>query len=502
MILLPSLLIFFDFLVSTLRYLKNKFAKSDILKYIHFLIIFELMVAGIVLLQFYEPLIIKNSFFHIDIGLLLITGALVSFCLNLFKSEISYFFGTFIKLISFLSLSSPHILIQLTVINFILLYILSTLNNQNFKIKRFITELLLVLSWIFIPGGNPEEFGSGGIVYFLIALNILFGFLTTHCQKIINFSFLTIPLFISNFQIISIWKVGRCTEAMWNLIGISFILVFMWLLKENLRKRVCFSFIFLSFFLSLSSLFINIKIFSLNFFFLLLSLTMLKGYLNLLKNKDSGHSILNRSINILFIISPGFPLYYLLSNLFALSQLEFKIIVILGNFLVGTILFYQFRDLIKVKNEIKLFLNSKFSLHTSLFLMGFLGFLYLKKQYNPHIKELEIYQLNWIFNDFLISLSSLLFGILISYLLKNRLNQYFNKEKLNIYCTSLEESLGKIFSRQSKFFKNHPLNNVYVGQRIYVNFIGDLAKNSRFILIIFLGILVTALCNIFLRFPL
>ena len=406
-----------------------------------------LTILGIVLVQFYDPVITESFITRVDLGSSLILYGIIAFSLNMFIHPSLNLFSIFVKILTLVSVCFSNIIVQLFVINLVLLYDLIFLKSKSKAIK-FITETLLVLSWLFIPIELTGEFWTEYSLWPLLAINSLYIFTSGSSSNHIRHAFLSIPLFVANFQILSNWNIQDNKMIAVLLIITGFVQASIRGPLESLKKQFPFSLVALLFSILLAGLYVAPRTYSAQFFLVLFAILMLKGYFRL-NNKEMSfeESIVNQILKLTFIIAPGFPLYTIFNVIFDISQIWLKAIGSIWNIFICVVFVVKmYLGLLSHKAR-RPYIKSLFALSGSILIIWSFWIFNLRDQYNIYSGRIGSYEIAWNANDLIISFLSIILGITIGFL-------FCSKEEWRLWW---EKSCLKIISLndywQKKFYQ-------------------------------------------------
>ncbi len=441
MILLVVLLaISLDIFVFSIRAVKERI----FLGHFHTILTIALTTFGIILSQFYEPLTVQTSLIHADIASLLMIYGIMAFGLNIFIHPSLNLFSIFIKILTLISVCFSNILVQLGVINLILLYGLIFM-RPKYKGLKLIVEMLLVLSWLFIPIEFTGQFWEKYSIWPLLGVNCLYIFINESMENRIHHAFLSIPLFVANFQILSNWDVQNSIAAI--------ILVFIGLVQaltrgpvEYLKKQFPFSLVALLFSSLLSGFYMVSTKYSIQFFLLLFSILLLKGYFRLSNREKSFTEIVtNQILQLIFLIAPGFPLYIIFYNMIGIPQIWLRLIGPIWNIFLCTIFVIKIYFGFANYKEKQINLKSMFVFFSGVVTLWAFWIFNLEQQYNIHSGQIMIHQIGWNVNDFIISLLSIILGVVIGFLFCSRKEWKLLWEKMCLKIIAWDSSFKEKF---------------------------------------------------------
>ena len=432
MILVILLAIFLDIFVFFVRTIKTQ----TFFSYFHMALAILLTMLGIVLVQFYGPIVAEPSITHADLGSSLIIYGIISFSLNMFVHSSLNLFSIFVKLLTLVAVCFSNIIVQLFVINLVFLYDIIFLKFKRKEVK-LVTEILLVLSWLFVPVELTGEFWAKYSIWPLFGINSLYIFTNRNLDNRIHHAFLSIPLFVANFQILSNWNIQDNKVAASLLVFIGFVQFLIRGPLESLKKQFPFSLVVLLFSIFLAGVYLAPETYSAQFFLVLFAILMLKGYFRL-NNKEMTfeESIVNQILKLIFLIAPGFPLYTIFNVIFDISQIWLKAVGSIWNIFICTVfvmkIYLSFLNY-KIRRP---YIKSLFALSGSILIIWSFWIFNLKDQYNIYSGQEENYKIIWNANDFIISFLSIILGVTIGFL-------FCSKEEWKLWW---EKSCLKIIS--------------------------------------------------------
>ena len=430
MILATLLAIFLDIFIFFVRTIKTQ----KFLSYLHMVLVISLTTLGIILVQFYDPIVTEPSITRVDLGSSLIIYGIIAFSLSIFIHSSLNLFSIFVKILTLVAVCFSNIIVQLFVINLVFLYDLIFLKFKRKEVK-LITEILLVSSWLFVPVELTGEFWEKYSIWPLFGINSLYIFTNGNSNNRIHHAFLSIPLFVANFQILSNWNIQDNKVAAGLLIFIGLMQFLIRGPLESLKKQFPFSLVALLFSILLAGLYVAPKIYSVQFFLVLFAILMLKGYFRL--NNEGmtfEESVVNQILKLIFLIAPGFPLYTIFNVIFDFSQIWLKAIGSIWNiFICAVFVMKIYLSFLSYKIR-RPYIKSLFILSGSILIIWSFWIFNLNDQYNIYSGQTESYSITWNANDFIISFLSIILGVTIGFLFcsKEEWKSWWEKSCLKI----------------------------------------------------------------------